>query len=316
VTPSAEAEPAPLVLVVGDVIDDLIVRPLGPTAYGTDTPASIDAVPGGSGANQAVWLAEGGARVRFVGRVGAPDLERHAQVFRDAGVEPVLLLDDELPTGRIVILVDPSGERTMYTDRGANRGLRVGDLSDAVLDGVAALHLSGYALFDAGPRAAVLDLMARANARGLPVSIDPSSTGFLTEVGPAAFLEWVTDAEVLFPNLDEARLLTGATDAAIAAERLLESVPVVAITMGADGALVATRRDGATRVAAVPVTEVIDTTGAGDAFCGAFLASWLVDREVVAAAELGVAAGGRAVTVSGARPPLSRSSRGRTHRTS
>jgi sugar/nucleoside kinase (ribokinase family) len=306
--------PDPLVLVVGDVIDDVIVRPQGPTAAGTDTPATIDAVPGGSGANQAVWLAASGARVRFVGRVGAPDLERHDRVLRDAGVEAWLVPDDAAPTGRIVILVDAAGERTMYTDRGANRGLCAEDLPDAVLDGVAAVHLSGYALFDPGPRRAVLDLLHRATARGLPVSIDPSSTGFLAEVGPDAFLEWVAGCGLVFPNLDEARMLTGTSEVEAAAERLLARVPVVVVTMGADGAFVADR-ERRTHIAAVPVPGVVDTTGAGDAFCGAFLASWLADRDAVGAAERGVVAGARAVGVAGARPPVSPSSRGPHPRT-
>lgn len=308
------ATTAPLVLVVGDVIDDLIVRPRGPIAHGTDTAAAIEATPGGSGANQAVWLAAAGTRVRFVGRVGAPDLERHARVFREAGVEARLVADGEASTGRIVILVEAAGERTMFTDRGANRRLSVDDLPDPVLDGVTALHLSGYALFDPGPRAAVLDLVRRATERGLPVSVDPSSVGFLAAAGPEVFLGWVARAQVLFPNFDEGRLLTGSSEPETIVERLLERAPIVALTLGAEGALVATR-EGTTHTPTVPVPEVVDTTGAGDAFCGAFLASWLVDRDVVVAAELGVRAGARAVTAPGARPSVRRSNRARTRRT-
>lgn len=291
----------PLVLVVGDVIDDVIVRPLAPTAYGTDTPASIEATPGGSGANQAVWLAAGGTRVRFVGRVGAADLDRQRRALTEAGVEARLVADAAAPTGTIVILVAPDGERTMYTDRGANLRLCADDLPDAVLDGVAALHLSGYALFDPEVRAAVLDLVDRARRRGLPVSIDPSSTGFLATVGPADFLDWVAGTDVLFPNLDEGRLLSGEDDPAAVAAALLEHVPLVALTLGADGAIVAARGTAPVEVPAVDV-EVVDTTGAGDAFCGAFLGAWLAGADPTGAAERGVAAAAGAVRALGARP--------------
>lgn len=126
----------PRVLVVGDVIDDLLVRPHRPIRPATDTPATITPSPGGSGANAAVWLARAGVRVRFVGRVGAADLARHAGLLRAAGVEPVLVPDPRRPTGSIVVLLDPDGERTMLTDRGANLGLRAADLPDRLLDDV------------------------------------------------------------------------------------------------------------------------------------------------------------------------------------
>src|SRR5690625_3656209 len=133
------------ILVIGDVIDDVVVRPTGPVRRGTDTASTIDPSPSGSGANLAVWVAAAGGHPRFVGRVGAEDLSRHEQIFARAGVDAWLTPDPARPTGRIVILVDPDdGERTMFTDRGANLGLDPAELPDAVLDEVAVLHISAY----------------------------------------------------------------------------------------------------------------------------------------------------------------------------
>ena len=296
----------PRVLVVGDVIDDLVVRPHRPIRPATDTPATITPSPGGSGANAAVWLARAGVRVRFVGRVGAADLARHAGLLRAAGVEPVLVPDARRPTGSIVVLLDPDGERTMLTDRGANLGLRAADLPDRLLDDVDALHVSGYSLFDPGVRDAVLDLGWRAREQGLRISVDPGSVGFLSEVGPGRFLSWIAGADLLRPNLAEAELLAaGAGSSTGALEALLDHVPLVAVTRGPDGASVLDRDQPTVTVPALPV-EVVDTTGAGDAFTGGFLAAWLAGADPVRALQAGVASAAEAITQAGARPPRSR----------
>ena len=201
------------------------------------------------------------------------------------------------------MIVDPDdGERTMYTDRGANLGLGVEDLPDELLDGVGLLHVSGYSLFDAAVRSAVLDLVARARRRDLPVAVDPASIAFLREIGPDRSLDWIGDVDLLFPNLDEGRLLTGEHDAEVVATALLSHAEVVALKLGEEGAIVV-RRDGnhPCRVPAV-ASEVVDTTGSGDAFCGAFLAGWLAGEGDAQLLEAAVAAGARAAGVAGARP--------------
>ena len=155
-------------VVVGDVMTDVIVKPEGPLARGTDRRARIATLPGGSGANQAAWLGHFGVPVRFAARVGAGDVAASAASLRAFGVEPRLAADNHLPTGTLVTLLDPDGERSFLTDRGANDALGPGDLPESLLDGAALLHVSGYALFGEGPRAAVLALMAAARRRGLP----------------------------------------------------------------------------------------------------------------------------------------------------
>lgn len=289
------------VLIVGDVIDDVLVRPHGPIRPDTDTPADIARRPGGSGANQAAWLAEAGLATRFAGRVGAADVARHTAELSLLGVEAVLAGDGERPTGTIVVLVGTDGTRTMLTDRGANLGLTSSDLDDALLDDVAHLHLSGYALFEPGVRAAVLDLIARAGDRGLGWSVDPSSTGFLADVGTRAFLDWVAGATLLLPNLEEGRLLTGLDDPDAIALALTSHAPLVALKLGGQGAIVA-RRDGDTSRVPTPAVDVVDPTGAGDAFAAGFLAAWLRSGDPLLAARSGVALGARACATLGARP--------------
>ena len=93
-----------MILVVGDVMDDLVVRPLGPLAPRSDTRAHMERHPGGSGANTAAWLGTLGAAVRFAGRVGLADLRRHARALEACGVDVRLAGDASTPTGSIVVL--------------------------------------------------------------------------------------------------------------------------------------------------------------------------------------------------------------------
>lgn len=260
-----------VVVVVGDVINDIIVRPRGPVDVGTDTPSEIERSPGGSGANQAAWLAMLGTPVRFAARVGAPDAAYHRVALEQLGVDAWLTPDDEVATGTIVVLVSPDGERSMFTDRGANGGLRAADLPARLLDGAGLLHVSGYQLFEPGTRSAVRRLWASALEAGIPTSVDPASLAGLREVGRQSFLEWTSGAQLVFPNLDEGRLLTGHDEPNAIVAALLETYSVVALKLGAAGALVAAADGRRVPVDAQPAAAV-DSTGAGDAFCAGFLA--------------------------------------------
>ena len=215
----------PRALVIGDVMTDVIVRPEGPLARGSDRRASITVQPGGSAANQAAWLAPFGAGVDFVARVGAADVESETARFKAIGVTPHLVGDPDRETGRLIALIDPDGERSFLTDRGANEALEARDISDALIEGAALIHLSGYSFFAPSPRAAVLDVMRRAGKK--PISVDPASAEFLREVGADNFLAWTRGATILFPNEEEAAILAGSDDPETQCARLAARYPLV-----------------------------------------------------------------------------------------
>ncbi|MGP4008967.1 carbohydrate kinase family protein [Streptomyces sp. 4N124] len=299
------AGPQGALLVVGDVVTDVVARHRGPLASGTDTAATIRTVPGGAGANVACWAAHWGCpEVRLLGRVGADASAWHDQELVDCGVRPHLVVDPQAPTGTVICLVDTdaAAQRTFLTDSGASLRFEPGDWSAALLDGVAWLHLSGYLLFSEPSRALVAVALESARARGVPVSMDPASAGFLAELGVDRFLALVEGVDVLLPSRDEACLLTGLPDAADAAAKLSRHVPLVIAKQGDQGALVA--RSG-TVSAHVPATSATptDTTGAGDAFTGAFLATLLAGAGPEDAAAEGCRAGALAVERVGGRPP-------------
>ena len=296
--------PGGALLVVGDVVTDVVARHRGPLATGTDTAAAVRTVPGGAGANVACWAARrGGTEVRLLGRVGADSAMWHKRELATSGVRPLLVIDPEAPTGTVICLVDTraSAERTFLTDSGASLRLDPGDWSPSLLDGVARLHLSGYLFFSEPSRALVAVAVESARARGVPVSVDPASAGFLTELGVDRFLTLTEGFDVLLPSRDEACLLTGLPDPADAAAKLSRHVPLVVVKQGAAGALVACSGEVRARVPAAPATPV-DTTGAGDAFTGAFLAALLAGTRPEEAATEGCRAGARAVEQVGGRP--------------
>ncbi|MFF6801468.1 PfkB family carbohydrate kinase [Streptomyces sp. NPDC012616] len=305
-------------LVVGDVVTDVVARHRGPLASGTDTVAVIRTLPGGAGANVACWAAHWGCGdVRLLGRVGAESAAWHERALTAGGVRPLLVVDPQASTGTVICLVDTdaAAERTFLTDSGASLRLAPADWSDSLLDGVGRLHLSGYLLFSESGRALVRTASGAARARGIPVSLDPASAGFLVELGLPRFLGLVADVDVLLPSRDEARLLTGVPDGADAAAELSRHVPLVVAKQGADGALVAGGGTVLARVPAVPATPR-DTTGAGDAFTGAFLAALLAGVDAAAAAVEGCRAGARAVERVGGRPPTPQERATTTDRTS
>ncbi|MHC3390206.1 carbohydrate kinase family protein [Streptomyces lavendulocolor] len=290
-------------LVVGDVVTDVVARYRGPLAPATDTAAEIRTLPGGAGANVACWAAHGGcADVRILGRVGADRAAWHEERLRRAGVRPLLVRDAGAPTATVVALVDGSAERTFLTDSGAALRLAPGDWSPKLLDGVTHLHLSGYLFFAGTSRETARLALATARGRGVPVSVDPASAGFVRELGAAPFLAAVEGADLFLPNADEAALLTGLAAPEEAAAALSGRFPLVVVTTGAAGALVAESGRIVARVVA-PVVRAVDSTGAGDAFTGAFLAAHLSGAGPVAAAEAGCRAGATAVTALGGRPP-------------
>ncbi|MGD8169016.1 PfkB family carbohydrate kinase [Herbiconiux sp. P16] len=258
---------APRVIVFGDVFDDVIVTPSGDIRPDTDTTACIERHAGGSAANAAAWFGHLGCRVDFAGHVNVDDVAHHETLLRRHGVTPHLV-GDGLPTGTIVVILQPDRTRTMLTERGANALTSPGDVDRALFRPGGHLHFTGYSVFrhgapDATPAFAALVQDAR--AAGLSVSVNPGSAGFIAEHGPEGVLAATAGATIVLPNLDEGRALTGADDPDDVVTALLERHEIVALTLGRAGALVASRAPAAatSRVEASPSSDVGDPLGAG-----------------------------------------------------
>jgi ribokinase len=284
------------VLVVGSINVDLVVHVAQLPAPGqTVSGGTFARHHGGKGANQAVAAARQGATVTMVGAVGHDEFGRSALAnlaSEGVDVNRVALLADET-TGLALIAVDDRGENQIVVASGAN----------AAVDGAAVERaLRGYApgpgsvallSFELGD-AAVMTAARFAAAHGMRILVNPAPARPLPD-GLAAL------SPILLPNEGEAAALSALGDARAGALALVgqTGAPVI-VTLGADGALLS-EPGGASDQLPAPNVEVVDTTGAGDAFVGTLAGQLAMGTPVRAAAVAAVEAASRSVTTAGAR---------------
>lgn len=264
--------------VVGDLVEDIVVWPECELRPATDNPSRIARTRGGSAANVAALAASTGARTRFIGRVG-DDAAGRALVDTLAACEVDVRVQREGKTGTVVVLVDSSGERTMFPDRAAAAELR--DIPRAWLESLGVLHATSYS-FGAEPAAgATLALMQAARAAGVALSLDASSTGLLEDMGTDRYLGFVEAVRpaIFFANASEAALLD------------IEHPPFLdMLTIVKDGSAPTTVRTPEGERFTVPVAgvdDVRDATGAGDGFAAGFLSAKLAGHGTLACVEAG-----------------------------
>ena len=244
-----------MICTLGDLLLDVVVRLESPIAEDTDTYGHTRVGAGGQAANVAAWTAALGGRARFVGKRARDAAGRLvADELRGRGVE-VAGPEVESGTGTVVSIATPDGARTMLSDRGVSTAFRPEELEPAWLDGCEWLHLPGYSL--AAPPLRQTALAATAHAPR--VSVDLSSTAAIEAAGVARFRAALAEArpEVVFANEAEAALV-GDVEAR-----------TVVVKRGRRGCSVR-GPDGSVELAAA-AADVVDSTGAGDAFAAGFL---------------------------------------------
>ena len=296
---SARAE----VVVVGsanlDLVVDVATIPVaGETVLGGD----LRQIPGGKGANQAVTAARLGRRVAMIGRVGDDDAGLILRSALDsAGVDTSgLLATESTPSGTALIAVGAGGDNAIVVSPGANGRFSAADVAGAadVLSAAAVL----LAQLEVPLEAVAAAVRA---ARGIVV-LNPAPA-------PAALLpsDLLDGVDVLVPNQTELATMAGHSGLAAigdvdpeTAVALARGLPVAAVvvTLGAGGAMVVTPSD-ATHVPA-PAVVPVDTTAAGDAFCGALADALVGGADLVSAARWAVQVGAAATLRPGAQPSL------------
>ena len=267
---------------------------------GVETRATISTQGGGAAANVASWLSVSGTAAHVIARVG--DDAAGQTVLSELDKYGVAHSQTVVPganTGVVIVLVDALGERTMFPDSGANSGLSLADLPP--LDEITAVYLSGYPLVNPKSREGALDILRAVKERGLPVIFDPSTVGVLLEVGLNQVREWLALVDVVILNEEEAHFLSGKNNPIEAAAELLKKTPLVVIKRGGNGALAQARGSAVVQIPAVE-TEVLDTTGAGDAFAAGFILAWANDGDLIDALNSGASLAAKCVSTLGARP--------------
>ncbi|MET0734943.1 MAG: carbohydrate kinase family protein [Microbacterium sp.] len=250
-----------MLTVIGDLVADLIV--LGGTRLerGTDNAAEVRLTRGGSAANVA---AAAGSRhpARFIGRIGDDTLgDALVRELESTGVD--VRVQRAGRTGSIVILVDDEGERTMITDRGA--AAELGTIEEGWLDGSEWVHMPLYGFTAPASRRTLLEAAQSAAAHGIRVSIDLSSVATMRELGLDVLREILSAVSpaVVFANADEA---------ALAVEMMLSPAGDGAYVVKRGGDPVTVTVEGSTvEVEVERIDDILDSTGAGDAFAAGYL---------------------------------------------
>ena len=291
------------VLCIGDVMLDVIAR-INVTPqkinYGSDTTSRISTNGGGAAGNVAAWLTRTTASSTIVSHVGDdPAGTALIAEFDALGVAHGNLAIAGETSGVVVVLVDSSGERTMFPDKGANSNLSLADLPK--LDDFQAVYISGYALLNPLARPGVLAMIEKIRTDSIPIYFDPASVGAMKDVSDKEIHQWFSLMDVLMLNEEESIYLTGLVDVERALDYLLEFSEVVVIKRGSLGAIAKTRGFDSISVPAIEAT-VVDTTGAGDSFAAGFIAAFAAKRDLTAALTAGVELAAQCVAIVGGRP--------------
>lgn len=304
-TVPAMDERASELCVLGDFAWDVLIRTNKELLRGGDTFGEVMLMPGGSGANVAVWAARCGLPTHFIGKIGRDRMGQLATENLDhEHVVHHLVESDANLTGSVAVFVDHTGERSMVSGHGADFYLLPSELPRDVLATSSHLHLTAWSFFTDPPRTAARVAGRLAGDAGATLSFDPGSFQMIEEMGVEAFLSVTTDLgiDVFLPNKEEGTVLTGMKDPEDIARELAGLYPTahLILKLDADGALV---WDGEAGHHIPPGSNnLVDATGAGDSFAGAFLARWLAGDDTVMAARFATQVSSWVIEHVGARP--------------
>jgi ribokinase len=251
---------------------------------------------GGKGANQAVAAARLGGEVVFVGKAGDDVFGKQAvESLRREGIDTSCFQTDAAnPSGVALITVDARGENCIVVASGANGNLLPGDVAEEKIK-QAALILMQLEI----PLETVEWVLDLALEGGVPVILNPAPASLLSD-------KLMRKVAILAPNQKEAEMLTGIAIMDVAsAERAAvvlagKGVKTVIVTLGAEGALLL--EEGRVDLVAAPVVKAVDTTAAGDVFCGALAVALAEGRVVKEAVGWACSAAALSVTRMGAQP--------------
>jgi len=294
----------PHIVVVGSISMDLVVRTSRvPAAGETVIGHNFASVPGGKGATQAIAAARSGARVSMIGRVGNDDFGQRLQLGLNAnGVDTSgIMVSEGISTGANLIMVNEIGENAICHTGGANLLLSIEDIDE---QSQLIRQADAIVLQLEIPQHIVAYVIQEARHHRIPVILNPAPA----PKGPEKINPSLFDVDVLIPNQNETSRLCGepvhdAHSAKLAGSALVaQGAKAVVVTLGRRGAMAITSE----QIFQIPSfsAKLVDTTGAGDAFCGAFAVEYAKKKDLKQATRFAAAAGALACNRFGAQASL------------
>lgn len=282
------------IIFVGDVMQDILISHKDEIAFGSDTQANIKMQGGGSATNAAVWAATQNLEVGLVARIGD---DQTGKIILEELKRPNLNLNlvktNGVASGSCAILIDATGERTMFPDPGANVFLTSEDIPKDWFKQAEIIHISAYSLLRKNTKNAIGEIIKIAKESGLKTSVDVASSQPLIDNDGFDALQELASWDFLFANKDEAEVLGDITKIKSLCKNLV-------LKQGSKETLWITDNS---EIKEVPEkVEVKDLIGAGDAFAAGFLVSVINKETPQNTLKNANQLGAKAVSISGARP--------------
>ena len=256
-------------------------------------------VPGGSACNTAVGVGRLGGVARFIGKCGNGELGAFFENdLKNQYVEPALLRSNS-PTGRVLSIVTPDAQRSMFTCLGAAAEMLPEEISENFFEGAAIVHIEGYLLFNSQ---LILKVLKTAKTCGALISLDLPSYNVVKESHELLRHIVETFVDILMANEDEARAYTGHADESRALIALAEKVDMAVLKIGERGSLIAHDKE----ILPIPPQgsgHAVDSTGAGDLWAAGFLYGLVNRYPLKKCGTLGSACGYEVCQVMGANIP-------------
>lgn len=283
------AQKGGMTLVDSSVIDNALTQ-------SNESPAIV---PGGSACNAILGVGKLGGLARFVGTRGNDQLGKLFEAgLKSHHVEPVLKVVDK-PTGRVLSVITPDAQRTMYTFLGASQETRPAEMVPAIFADAAVVHIEGYLLFNRDLMFAACKAVKDAGAQ---ISLDLASFT-VVEASKDILEDLIREyVDILIANEDEAKAFTGESDELKSLEILAKKATIAVLKVGKRGAFISASGI-VTKVDVLEGVRAIDTTGAGDLWAAGFLFGYVNGYSMEKAGKIASACGGEVCKVIGATIP-------------
>ena len=282
------------IIFVGDVMQDILISHKDEISFGSDTQANIKMQGGGSATNAAVWASTQNLEVGLVARIGDDQTGKIIlQELNRPNLNLNLVKTENVASGSCAILIDATGERTMFPDPGANIFLTSEDVPKDWFNQAEIIHISAYSLLRKNTKNAIGEIIKIAKENGLKTSVDVASSQPLIDNDGFNALKELSPWDYLFANKDEAEVLGDVTKIKSLCQNLI-------LKQGSKESLWITDNS---EIKEVPEKVVVkDLIGAGDAFAAGFLVSVVNKESPQNTLKNANQLGAKAVSINGARP--------------